>query len=114
VAAAVALLLPADSFRLIWLVAAILGGELAAAGTVLIRLRRTIRPERFLETRGLAAALVATLSIVPVTAALWWLQRADHSDQLVDLALLSLGGAVTVGVYVLVLRVAVRRIGGGS
>jgi peptidoglycan biosynthesis protein MviN/MurJ (putative lipid II flippase) len=114
VAAAVALLLPADPSRLIWLVAAILGGELAAAGTVLISLRRVILPERFLEPRGLAAALVATLAIVPVAAAMWWIQRIDHGDQLADLVLLSLGGVVTLGIYVLVLRVALRRIGGGS
>ncbi|MGH3822422.1 MAG: murein biosynthesis integral membrane protein MurJ [Pseudonocardiaceae bacterium] len=112
-ATAVALLLPADSSRLIWLVAAILAGELAAAGMVLTRLRRAIRPEPFLGTRGLTAALVATLSIVPVAAAMWWLQRTNLGDRLADLALLSLGGVVTLGVYVLVLRVAVRRIGGG-
>jgi putative peptidoglycan lipid II flippase len=114
VAAAVALLLPADSSRLIWLVAAILAGELAAAGTVLTSLRRVIRPEGFLETRGLAAAVVATLAIIPVAAAMWWLQEIDHSDRLADLALLFLGVVVTLGVYVLVLRVMVRRIGGGS
>ena len=97
-----------------WLVAAILAGELAAAGTVLTRVRRAIQPERFLDIRGLAAALVATLALLPVAAAMWWIQQLDHGDQLVDLAILSLGGVVALGVYVLVLRVAVRRIGGGS
>jgi putative peptidoglycan lipid II flippase len=114
VAAAAALLLPTDSTRLVWLVAAILAGELAAAGTVLTRVRRAIQPERFLDTRGLAAALVATLALLPVAAAMWWIQQLDHGDQLVDLAILSLGGVVALGIYVLVLRVAVRRIGGGS
>ncbi len=119
VAAAASLLLPADGSRLIWLVAAILAGELAAAGTVLIRLRRAIRPERFFEPRALAAALVATLALVPVAAAMWWLAHITGGDQLggdrlADFALLSLGGVVALGVYVLVLRVAVRRIGGGS
>ncbi|HET9258061.1 MAG TPA: lipid II flippase MurJ [Pseudonocardiaceae bacterium] len=112
--AAAALLMPAGSTRLIWLVAAILAGELAAAGTVLRWVRRVIRPERFLERRGLAAAGLATLAIVPVAAAMWWVQRIDHGDRLADLALLSLGGVVALGVYVLVLRVAMRRIGGGS
>jgi peptidoglycan biosynthesis protein MviN/MurJ (putative lipid II flippase) len=114
VAAAAALLLPTDSTRLVWLVAAILAGELAAAGTVLLRVRHTIRPERFLETRGLAAALVATVALLPVAAALWWIQQTDRGDQLIDFAILSLGSAVALGVYVVVLRVAVRRIGGGS
>ncbi|MGB8201333.1 MAG: lipid II flippase MurJ [Pseudonocardiaceae bacterium] len=112
-AAVVALLLPADGSRLIWLVVAILVSELAAAGTVLVRLRRAIRPERFLEVRGLVAALVATLAMVPVAAAMWWIQRVNGGDRLADLTLLSLGGVVALGVYVLVLRVAVRRIGGG-
>jgi putative peptidoglycan lipid II flippase len=113
-AAAAALLLPTDSTRLVWLVMAILAGELAAAGTVLTRVRRAILPERFLETRGLAAALVATCALLPVAAGMWWLQQIDHGDQLVDLAILVLGGVAALGVYVLVLRVAVRRIGDGS
>ncbi|MGH3788083.1 MAG: lipid II flippase MurJ [Pseudonocardiaceae bacterium] len=114
VAAAAALLLPADGSRLTWLVVAILAGELAAAGTVLTRLRRVIRPERFLEPRALAAAVVATLAMVPVAAALGWLSQIHGGDQLVDFAVLSLGGVVALGAYFLVLRVAVRRIGGGS
>jgi len=119
VAAAASLLLPADGTRLIWLVAAILAGELAAAGTVLARLRQVIRPERFFEPRALAAALVATLALTPVAAAMWWLAHITGGDRLggdrlADFALLSLGGVVALGVYVLVLRVAVRRIGGGS
>jgi hypothetical protein len=101
------------------LVAAILAGELAAAGTVLTRLRRSIKPERFLETRMLAAALLATLALVPVAAAMWWLAHITGGDRLADdrladFSLLSLGGVVALGVYVLVLRVAVQRIGGGS
>ncbi|MDQ2881024.1 MAG: hypothetical protein M3Y48_07155 [Actinomycetota bacterium] len=119
VAAAASLLLPADGTRLIWLVAAILAGELAAAGTVLARLRQAIRPERFFEPRTLAAAMVATFALVPVAAAMWWLAHLTGGDRLggdrlADFALLSLGGVVALGVYVLVLRVAVRRIGGGS
>src|SRR5581483_4261533 len=61
VAEGVALLFPTDATRLVWLVAAILAGELAAAGTVLTRVRRAIYPERFVDVRGLIAALVATV-----------------------------------------------------
>ncbi len=118
--AAATLLVPADGARLVWLVVAILAGELAAAGMVLTRLRRAIRPERFIEFRTLAGALVATLAMVPVAAAVWWLQHVTSGGQLSDLALLVLGGVVALGVYVLVLRAPVfrvavlRRIGGGS
>jgi len=58
--------------------------------------------------------------MVPVAAAMWWCAQVSGGDQfrgggrLADLALLPLGGVVALGVYVLVLRVAVRRIGGGS
>jgi peptidoglycan biosynthesis protein MviN/MurJ (putative lipid II flippase) len=110
VAAAAALLLPADGSRLIWLVVAMLASELAAAGTVLIRLRKAIRPEQFLEPRALAAALVATVALVPVAATMWWLTHID-TDRLADVTLLTLGAAVALGIYVLVLRAAVRRLG---
>ncbi|MGH8965156.1 MAG: hypothetical protein ACRDXB_07470, partial [Actinomycetes bacterium] len=97
------------------LVGAILVGELAAAATVLGALRRAIQPERFIEPRPIAGALAATLAMLPVAAAAWWLLRITSIDRLGDLALLMLGGGVALGVYVLVLRVAVpRRIGGGS
>ena len=112
-AAVGALLVPADGSRLVWLVVAILAGEFAAAGTVVVWLRRAIRPERFLEARGLVAALVATLAMVPVVAVMWWIQRVNGGDRFAELTLLCLGGVVALGVYVLVLRVAVRRIGGG-
>jgi peptidoglycan biosynthesis protein MviN/MurJ (putative lipid II flippase) len=107
--AAATLLAPADESRLIWLVVAILAGELAAAGVVLTRLRRMIRPERFIELRALAGALVATITMVPVTAAVWWIQHARSGGQLSNLLVLILGGVVALGVYVLVLRVAVPR-----
>ena len=110
VAAAAALLLPADGSRLIWLVVAMLASELAAAGTVLIRLRKAIRPEQFLEPRALAAALVATVALVPVAATMWWLTHID-TDRLADVTLLTLGAAVALGIYGLVLRAAVRRLG---
>ncbi|MGH3825594.1 MAG: lipid II flippase MurJ [Pseudonocardiaceae bacterium] len=113
-AAALTLLLPADGSRLVWLVAAILAGELAAAATVLIRLRRVLSPERFLELRALGGALVATLVMVPVAGAMWWIHQVNGGDRLTDLAIVALGGVVALGVYVLVLRVAMRRIGGGS
>ena len=114
IAAAVGLLLPADGSRLIWLVVANLAGELVAAGTVLTRLRRTLRPERFLEPRPLAATLLATVAIVPFAAALrCWTEQINASNRLANLACLALGAAVALGVYILVLRVATRRISGG-
>ncbi len=115
VIAAATLLMPADGSRLVWLVGAILAGELAAAGMVLVALRQVIRPERFIESRPLAGALVATVAMVPVAAAAWLLQHVTSIGRLGDLALLTLGSVLALGVYVLVIRLAVpRRIGGGS
>jgi peptidoglycan biosynthesis protein MviN/MurJ (putative lipid II flippase) len=108
--AGVALLLPADGTRLVWLVMANLVGELAAAGTVLIRLRRTILPERFLEPRALAAALVATAAIVPVAAGLRWTEQINAHDRSTNLVFLAVGAPLALGIYVLVLRMATRRI----
>ncbi|MGH3692764.1 MAG: lipid II flippase MurJ [Pseudonocardiaceae bacterium] len=106
-AAAVTLLLPADGSRLVWLVVAILAGELAAAGMVLTRLYRAVRPERFLDLRTLTGTLIATAAMVPVTAAVWWIQHIYHGNQLSTLTVLTLGGIAALGVYALVLRVAI-------
>jgi peptidoglycan biosynthesis protein MviN/MurJ (putative lipid II flippase) len=107
--AAATLLLPADGSRLVWLVVAILAGELAAAGMVLTRLRGVIRPERFIDLRALAGALVATVAMVPVTAAVWWIQHVHGGGQFSNLAVVSLGGIVALGVYALVLRATMAR-----
>jgi peptidoglycan biosynthesis protein MviN/MurJ (putative lipid II flippase) len=109
--AAAALLLPADGVRLVWLVGALLVGELAATATVLVRLYRVIRPERLVELRPLLAALVATLAMMPVAAGVWqwWVQQVSHENQLSDFALLTVGGSVALGVYALVLRAVIAR-----
>lgn len=109
VLAAATLLVPAGGARLVWLVVAILAGELAAAGMVLTRLRRVIRPERFLELRTLGSALVATVVMAPVVAAVWWIQHVHHGGQLSTLAVLALGGTVALGAYALVLRAVMAR-----
>ncbi len=109
VAATATLLVPADGSRLVWLVVAILAGELAAAGMVLTKLRRVIRPERFIEPRAVASALVATVAMVPVTAAVWWIQHVHSDGQLSSFAILTLGGVVALGVYALVLRATMAR-----
>jgi peptidoglycan biosynthesis protein MviN/MurJ (putative lipid II flippase) len=104
ISAAASLLVPADGSRLVWLAGAILTGELVAAGIVLPRLRRAIQPERFLDRRTLAAALVATLAMTPVTTMVWWIQHIYRGGQLSTLAILIPGGIAALGVYALTLR----------
>jgi peptidoglycan biosynthesis protein MviN/MurJ (putative lipid II flippase) len=109
-----ALLIPAGGSRLVWLVVAILAGELAAAGMVLTRLRRVISPERFIDLRTLTGALVATAAMVPVPAAVWWILHAHSGGQLSALVVLTLGGAVALGVYALALRAMMARRAGAA
>lgn len=47
---------------------------------------------------------------MPVAAAMWWIQQINGAD----LTLLVLGGVMALGVYVLVLPIAMRRISGWS
>jgi putative peptidoglycan lipid II flippase len=81
---------------------------------VLTRVRRAIRPERFIDLRALASTLVATVAMVPVTAAVWWIQHVHSGGQLSTLAVLTLGGLVAVGVYALVLRATMARRSGAA
>lgn len=102
---AAALLVPPGAARLVWLVAAILVGELVAGAMVLTRIRRITRPERFVDGLALRATLLAAAAMAPVGAATWWLQETyGHGNRLGILAVLLGGGALAVGVYGLVLR----------
>ncbi|HZS21753.1 MAG TPA: hypothetical protein VFA63_12315, partial [Pseudonocardiaceae bacterium] len=94
---------------LVWLVVAILAGELAAAGMVLTRLRREMLPQQFIEPRTIAGALVAAVAMAPVAAAVWWVQHVHNGGQLSTLGVLILGGIVALGVYILVLRATITR-----
>ncbi|MBO0881777.1 MAG: hypothetical protein J2P17_15830, partial [Mycobacterium sp.] len=106
---AAALLAPPGAARLVWLVAAILVGELVASVMVLTRLRRITQPERFVDGRALRATLLAAAAMMPVSAATWWLQRTyGHGNRLGVLAALLGGGALAVGIYGLVLHRAHR------
>lgn len=110
-----ALLLPVGTPRLVTLALAILLGEAAGAGVVLLRLRAAIRPEPMVDIRLLAAGLAATACMLPVAAGGWWLQGSTGAGRLGELALLALCGVAALGTYVLALRaVAPRRIGGTS
>jgi hypothetical protein len=56
------------------------------------------------------ASRTRALPLVPVAAAMWWIQQINGAD----LTLLVLGGVMALGVYVLVLPIAMRRISGWS
>ncbi|WP_028934666.1 lipid II flippase MurJ [Pseudonocardia spinosispora] len=99
-----ALLAPAGGARLVWLVAAVLAGELCAAALVLGRIRRVIRPERFVDRRALAGTVFAALVMIPVVAGTWWAQHAYPGGQLATVLVLAVGCGAAVAAYALVLR----------
>lgn len=106
-AGAAGLLVPAGGARLVWLALALLIGELAAAGMVLARIWRIIRPGRFLDSRALRGTLVAAAAMVPVTVLTWWVQHtyfAAANNRLAILGVLIAGGILAVAIYALVLR----------
>jgi peptidoglycan biosynthesis protein MviN/MurJ (putative lipid II flippase) len=102
--AAGATLAPAGGDRLVWLVVAILASELAATCMVLYRLRRLMRPQRFVDRRMLTATLLASLAMAPVTGITWWVQHTYAAGQLGTLAVLVVGGGLAIATYGLVLR----------
>lgn len=62
---------------------------------------QVIHTEPFIETRTLAATMLATLAIVPVTVAVWWLQHTHGAGQLNELAILIPGGILALVIYAL-------------
>lgn len=102
------LLLPPDGGRLQGLVAAILIGETAGAVTVLVRLRRTIRPEALTQRGYTLSAAVATLGTLPVIAVFYWLLGLGGLERYEELIVLLGCGAISVAAFALGLRLSRR------
>jgi peptidoglycan biosynthesis protein MviN/MurJ (putative lipid II flippase) len=98
------LALPDPTSRLAALVASVLAGELASAITVLIRLRRTIRPERVTTRAHVLAVGLATAAMIPVIAAGHWVLRLVDGGRLTEMGILLGVGAVTLAAFLLVVR----------
>lgn len=98
------LLLPPDGGRLQGLVAAILVGEAAGAVTVLVRLRRAIRPEALTDRSHTISVAVATLATLPVIAMCYWVFSLGRLERYEELIMLLGSGAVSAGAFALGLR----------
>ncbi|WP_028937431.1 murein biosynthesis integral membrane protein MurJ [Pseudonocardia spinosispora] len=98
------LLLPPDGTRLAGLLVAVLAGEAASAITVMVRVRASIRPEAFTTSRHLLTLGLATVSMLPVIAVGHWLLRLLDPERLMEMVLLLGCGAVTLGVFFVVVR----------
>jgi hypothetical protein len=103
-----AVLLEDGTARLAVCAAAILAGDLAAASTVLARLRAVVRPERFVEGRRLAVAGMAVAAMVPATATGCWLLSTGAGGPGAVLALLAGFALLALATYVVVLRAGMR------
>jgi O-antigen/teichoic acid export membrane protein len=108
---ATSLLGPPGGPRLVWLVAAILAGELVASVMVLSHIRGAIRPERFVDRQMLRATVLAAVVMAPAVVLTWWAQHVVDGGQLGTLGVLVGGGGVAMAVYGLVLKLTWRRRG---
>jgi peptidoglycan biosynthesis protein MviN/MurJ (putative lipid II flippase) len=114
VVAAGAMAFPAGGMRLVVLTMAILAGELAAATTVLIRLRRVIGAGGMIDVSRLSIVGVAVVAMLPVALAGWWAQQTVSVGRAAEVLLLGAVGLVAVGVYVAALRVPLARLIGAA
>jgi peptidoglycan biosynthesis protein MviN/MurJ (putative lipid II flippase) len=104
VVAAAALVAPPGGGRLLGLTLAILAAELAAATTVLIRLRSALGPQRLVELRALGIPVLAAAAMLPVALAGLWAQQALTEHRAGQLVLLAAGALAALGVYLAALR----------
>jgi peptidoglycan biosynthesis protein MviN/MurJ (putative lipid II flippase) len=117
VGAAVALaslLLPAGEPRLVGMLISVLAGEIASAITVLVRIRRSLRPEPFTSRVHLLAVAVPTAVTIPVVLAGRWLVNRLEPERLMELALLVGCGVVTLGVFLVLVRFVGLRLTAGD
>jgi peptidoglycan biosynthesis protein MviN/MurJ (putative lipid II flippase) len=99
VVTAATLALPAGGPRLVGLVVALLAGELASATYALARVRRAVRPERMIDWRHLVTLASASVVMLPVLGAGWWVERAVEVSRPVELALLVGLGVAALAPY---------------
>jgi peptidoglycan biosynthesis protein MviN/MurJ (putative lipid II flippase) len=98
----------AGTDRLIGLAVALLAGDIAAAATVILFLRREVRPEPLSDGRRLAAAALASTVMLPLVAAGLFLLALLHENRIVEFLIVALTSGLSLGLFGLTLGVAVR------
>ncbi|MCV2490667.1 hypothetical protein OF117_14995 [Geodermatophilus sp. YIM 151500] len=106
----VALSLPAGSPRLAALSTALLLADVAAAATVMARVRRAIHPESIADVRGLAIVVLAAAAMLPVLVA-GRLVTMEDGDGFLVLTSMASTGFLALGVFGLIVRTLLRRRG---
>ena len=93
---------------MIGLAVALLAGDIAAAVTVIQFLRQDLRPEPVADRRRLGAAAFASTVMLPVVTAGWFLSAFLHGNRIVEFLVVGVTSALSLGLYGLTLRAAVR------
>ncbi|KRE32495.1 hypothetical protein ASG82_23680 [Mycobacterium sp. Soil538] len=102
------LLALAGTGRLIGLGAAVLAGDVVAAITVIVLLRRVVRPEGLLDRGRLGAAALASTVMLPLVAGGWLLVDVLQGNRIGDLLIMGMTSTLALGLFALTLHAATR------
>ena len=97
--------------RLIGLGAAVLVGDVAAAATVLLLLRRVVRPEALADRKRLGAVAVASTAMLPLVAGGWFLVDVLQGSRIGNLIIVGMTSTLALGLFALTLHAATRNPG---
>ena len=97
--------------RLIGLAAMILAGDVVAAATVILLLRRALHPEVLADRRRLRAAALASAAMLPVVAVGWILVDLFPSGRFGNLLIVVVTSALALGLFTMAVHAATRRPG---
>jgi putative peptidoglycan lipid II flippase len=103
-----ALLGLAGTDRLIGLSAAVLVGDVVAAATVILLLRRVVRPEALADRRRLGAAALASTVMLPLVAVGWVLIDVLQVNRIGHLLIIGMTSTLALGLFALTLHAATR------
>jgi putative peptidoglycan lipid II flippase len=110
-AALFALLELTGTDRLIGLGAAVLAGDVTAAATVILLLRRVVRPEALADRMRLRAAGLASAVMLPLVAGGWFLVDALQGNRFGNLLIVGMTATLALGLFALTLHAATRHPG---
>jgi peptidoglycan biosynthesis protein MviN/MurJ (putative lipid II flippase) len=94
----------AGTDRLIGLAAAVLAGDVVAAATVILLLRRVVRPEPLADRKRLGAAALAATVMLPLVAGGWLLVDVQHGNRIVDFLIIAVTSVLALVLFALTIH----------
>ena len=94
----------AGTDRLIGLAAAVLAGDVVAAATVILLLRRVVRPEPLADRKRLGAAALAATVMLPLVAGGWLLVDVQHGNRIVDFLIIAVTSVLALALFALTIH----------